>query len=178
MNYNSDSLKENLTLVHAFLKAMSTKNISKLIGITPTTSRKYLRNSQLLYRAPYRITNKLIIEAIKYNNFINSRVKDDFVDFSKKAIIIGNHNNNLLSARILLSEKYLIDNRLVLKQIADKTNIPYSSLKSYQSKRIDLEDASWSRILVLSQYKKAIDLSNIISNSIIEKMLKANDEKL
>lgn len=184
MNYDVDTLERNFPLIQALLNEVPQKVVSNLIGITSTTLKKYSNDINLLYKAPYHITNNLIIEAIKYNHFTNS-VKNNpgrdadktFAEFSKKCLIIGNTNNNLLSAKILLSEKYLIDNRLVLKQISDKTDIPYPSLKSYQSKRIDLNDASWRRVQILAQYKKAIDLLKIISNSIIEKMLQTNEDE-
>ena len=178
MNYNPDSLKINIPLIRTFLNDVSIKDIIKIIGITPTTARKYLKNINLLYKAPYRITSALIIEAIKYNQFTSREEDDTFAEFSKKAIIIGKHNNNLLSAKILLSEKYLSDNHLVLKQIANSTKIPYSSLKSYQSGRIALEDSSWNRIQILSQYKKGVDLGGRRIIKKIEKMLHTNEKKI
>jgi lambda repressor-like predicted transcriptional regulator len=176
MNYNLQNFKSNQELIEELLREASLKELSKKLKVSVTTLSRYQNNIASMINAPYRITSDCLKEAIKYREYKRQKIEMSYSKFSKICVFIENSNDNLRSAKILLSKTYLDKHSASLAEISKQTHIAYSTLKSYQAKRIDLADASWKRVQDLAFCKKALDLSDLVSKTLIEKMLKNKQE--
>lgn len=176
MNYNLQNFKSNQELIEELLRETSLRELAKKLKISVTTLNRYQNDIASMINAPYRITSDCLKEAIKYHEYKKQKIKMNYSEFSKICVFIENSNDNLYSAKILLTKTYLNNHSASLTEISKKTHIAYSTLKSYQAKRIDLADASWKRVQDLAFYKKALDLADLFSKTLIEKMLKNKQE--